>query len=510
MDLPKSEVVVMLVEDQISEEQVYKRKIQRVLGERVKILTARSVEEGINVFKESGGAVTLCIADLVIPLRPGEQPDPSGTKELANFISAEREVRDLPEFPLVLISGVKPPEASRAQIRGFPRIVAIEKSDFTRGRLEELCINWQILPLALVLDVFPPTFSEDLGEEEILRILKAWFISVFQEEVIGREESIKMSGITVLLEGIGRLLGNTRARVVIQNSASRNIQAELQLCLGNVEGELTKIINSAKENPSFRKAQLILAWIYCLRAELFFLRGQFLESLEFLTRTVERKIEFDKMPLGESRWEQTYEIARRICGTSSKVTGDRLWSTCLWNCARRAVQDSSEEDVIRECERHLQGLREIFSAKGRRNEAGEVEAQICRLRRRRLHGGQWLLYLLLEITSDYGNSPWRLVLITAGIVLGAAVLYMPTPESLARIVPDAFHIELKPWPYGTDSLENFFTATYFSITTFVTLGYGDITPQNSFGRLICPFEAFLGYSILGLLIAVLTDRLRPA
>lgn len=48
----------------------------------------------------------------------------------------------------------------------------------------------------------------------------------------------------------------------------------------------------------------------------------------------------------------------------------------------------------------------------------------------------------------------------------------------------------------------FQTALYFSVTTWTTLGYGDIAPLPD-TRLITSIEAILGYITMGLLIAIM-------
>ena len=47
---------------------------------------------------------------------------------------------------------------------------------------------------------------------------------------------------------------------------------------------------------------------------------------------------------------------------------------------------------------------------------------------------------------------------------------------------------------------------YFSFTVFTTLGFGDITPKNWVGEVIVVSEVILGYTTLGLLLAILANR----
>jgi hypothetical protein len=100
------------------------------------------------------------------------------------------------------------------------------------------------------------------------------------------------------------------------------------------------------------------------------------------------------------------------------------------------------------------------------------------------------------------------------------ILYLPTPSVLVPLLPKELHINFSRWPYrqamdGSASelvrttCHNAAAGLYLSVVTFVTLGYGDITPTNTFGMIVCPIEALLGYLMLGLFIAVMSSRLRP-
>jgi uncharacterized protein YjbI with pentapeptide repeats len=56
------------------------------------------------------------------------------------------------------------------------------------------------------------------------------------------------------------------------------------------------------------------------------------------------------------------------------------------------------------------------------------------------------------------------------------------------------------------SPQSWITPFYFSIVTYTTLGFGDITPQNWLGEILVVVEVVLGYTTLGLLLAILANR----
>jgi len=50
------------------------------------------------------------------------------------------------------------------------------------------------------------------------------------------------------------------------------------------------------------------------------------------------------------------------------------------------------------------------------------------------------------------------------------------------------------------------TPFYYSVVTFTTLGFGDITPTSSWAQAVVMLEVILGYFTLGLLISILADK----
>jgi hypothetical protein len=56
------------------------------------------------------------------------------------------------------------------------------------------------------------------------------------------------------------------------------------------------------------------------------------------------------------------------------------------------------------------------------------------------------------------------------------------------------------------SAHTWFTPFYFSVVTYTTLGFGDVKPATLIGELIVSSEVILGYTTLGLLLAVLAEK----
>ena len=56
------------------------------------------------------------------------------------------------------------------------------------------------------------------------------------------------------------------------------------------------------------------------------------------------------------------------------------------------------------------------------------------------------------------------------------------------------------------SADSWLSPFYYSIVTYTTLGFGDITPKNWLGEVVVVTEVILGYTTLGLLLAILANR----
>jgi hypothetical protein len=56
------------------------------------------------------------------------------------------------------------------------------------------------------------------------------------------------------------------------------------------------------------------------------------------------------------------------------------------------------------------------------------------------------------------------------------------------------------------SSKSWLTPFYYSLVTYTTLGFGDITPQHWLGEIIVIIEVVLGYMTLGLLLTILANN----
>ncbi len=103
----------------------------------------------------------------------------------------------------------------------------------------------------------------------------------------------------------------------------------------------------------------------------------------------------------------------------------------------------------------------------------------------------WLLF------ADCGRSLWRWALWSLGFALYFAVNFILIDYSFT----DAFR-------FNSPLIDrSFLTYVYYSVVTFTTLGFGDITPIISTAQKWVMAEVITGYIMLGGLISILANKL---
>lgn len=113
--------------------------------------------------------------------------------------------------------------------------------------------------------------------------------------------------------------------------------------------------------------------------------------------------------------------------------------------------------------------------------------------------GRWgrLKYWLWLLTSDCGQSFLRWAALSIFLAVGFAALFW-------WLVPGDFYIDNDG---GRQLPNDFFTLLYYSVVTFTTLGFGDVTPKTTPAAALVMAEVILGYIMLGGLISIFATKL---
>ncbi|HVM46728.1 MAG TPA: ion channel [Candidatus Acidoferrum sp.] len=91
--------------------------------------------------------------------------------------------------------------------------------------------------------------------------------------------------------------------------------------------------------------------------------------------------------------------------------------------------------------------------------------------------------------------------ISVYLILG--LLWGQAYTLVAQVNPDAFSFSTRT---GTAAVMSGFTAIYFSFTTLMTVGYGDITPVADVARMLAILEAMTGTLFVVIMIARLVSH----
>lgn len=120
---------------------------------------------------------------------------------------------------------------------------------------------------------------------------------------------------------------------------------------------------------------------------------------------------------------------------------------------------------------------------------------------------KFLVYQTWETTCNYGTSAkrWLLFSLILILIFGAIYSSFPCPSYVPTTISNALSL-LSP-SINIVSVNNWYTPFYFSIVTFTTLGFGDVTPLNLAAQLWISLEVIIGYIMLGGLITIFTRKL---
>ncbi|MCK4653029.1 MAG: pentapeptide repeat-containing protein [Candidatus Cloacimonetes bacterium] len=127
-----------------------------------------------------------------------------------------------------------------------------------------------------------------------------------------------------------------------------------------------------------------------------------------------------------------------------------------------------------------------------------------------------------ELLIGYGEKPTNCLKVSVFILILFAFLYMfvglgfaqqdssvsPTKEMVNYDINISYFIKNIFNPnYYWQCFKDFSNFLYFSIVTFTTVGYGDITLINPFGRFLSALEMLLGVTLIGAWVATFFRKL---
>ncbi|MBU1285537.1 MAG: pentapeptide repeat-containing protein [Gammaproteobacteria bacterium] len=173
----------------------------------------------------------------------------------------------------------------------------------------------------------------------------------------------------------------------------------------------------------------------------------------------------------------------------------------------RAHQRLGDSTAARRCfeeaEETYRNLRLHLEKAGLFEQAGLFFHREMVMRRRQLprYSGRRALSWLVDLLSGYGEKPLNVVLFSIALIVFCGLLYFLVGVQHAG-QPLGLALE-RGWLANLDDLAD---CLYFSVVTFTTLGYGDITPHG-IARPIAAFEAFAGSFTMALFVVVFVKKM---
>ena len=180
-----------------------------------------------------------------------------------------------------------------------------------------------------------------------------------------------------------------------------------------------------------------------------------------------------------------------------------FWGESLYQ-ELRAREDA--DDSVRhyqEAEEVARNIRRHCEQQGIHRTAGHFfycEMVLRRLQMPRFSMKRMISYFV-DLVSGYGESPRRVVLFSGLLVLFCSLIYFYT-----GIQDEGVLVQYQPSADAMTNLRSWFDCLYFSIVTFTTLGYGDLTPLG-WSRIVAAFEAFTGSFSLALFVVLFVKKM---
>jgi hypothetical protein len=141
-------------------------------------------------------------------------------------------------------------------------------------------------------------------------------------------------------------------------------------------------------------------------------------------------------------------------------------------------------------------LKQYFINHGRYDDASWASFKEKQMERRYLLYSKRVSYLpslLMAVLCGYGEKPYRVIASSFSIIVGYSLLYRWF-DILS--LPEEYNRALVVWDY-----------LYFSIVTFTTVGFGDLTTKlKPLFQMLVGSEAFIGAFMMGLFVFTLSRR----
>jgi len=171
--------------------------------------------------------------------------------------------------------------------------------------------------------------------------------------------------------------------------------------------------------------------------------------------------------------------------------------------AKEASNIDARKDYWQQAEEIYRNLRKATEQAGLFEISGHFFEREMVMRRFQMpiYSSRRFFSKIVDVFCGYGERPIRVVLFSwLAIVLFGALYF------LLGISDDGLLLSWNSQQGIIENISQFMTCLYFSVVTFTTLGYGDLTPVG-FSRALAAIEAFIGSFTLALFVVVFVKKM---
>ncbi|MCP5162185.1 MAG: pentapeptide repeat-containing protein [Hahellaceae bacterium] len=160
-------------------------------------------------------------------------------------------------------------------------------------------------------------------------------------------------------------------------------------------------------------------------------------------------------------------------------------------------------DLYQQAEETYRHLRKVTENQGMFEDAGNFFVREMTMRRYQMppYSFRRMVSKSVDVFCGYGERPMRVIIFSALAILFFALNYF-----LIGISDGGHPLRMNTELPLLTNLSNFMSCLYFSIVTFTTLGYGDLTPTG-LARANAATEAFVGSFTLALFVVVFVKKM---
>ncbi len=209
------------------------------------------------------------------------------------------------------------------------------------------------------------------------------------------------------------------------------------------------------------------------------LRFQDIKKLEILDCTIEKTMllnstENNKVNIAELSFQDTRNLGAIYID---------------WDTAKNAIKNYGEDSSQESKANQMKLLKENFNRIQEYDCEDEAFVEYMRYDRKTKNMGKKFLLYLLDWIGAYGTNPWRVAGTMAVIIVLSSLFYMLGGDIDVKVSENCF-----------------FESIYFSVITFLTIGYGDLSPKNEITAAVAAVEGFFGLFLMSYFVVALVRK----